>query len=548
MLIELQLSLLVYPFAAVLCYWPALNGAPIFDDLEVLKLVESYRFKWRYMRTRHRTLTLASYAIQKLWPATIRSLHVANALIHAINGMIVAQISNQLGNDETTSFLIGLLFTVHPFGVNTVSYLSGRASILSTMFGLFAVLALLTPGQSQWAFLTLGLSLLCKEDGLGFTPLVLAIALYTEQYVFFSVLFGLASGFLVWQWPQLKRHRNGNGDAMMSSIGLPVSLPPFLHAYTVLIETIIRLPFWAFGMSQSPYHGSGVKPSAARFLLALPIALGLGCALWLAPIPALILLLGPWLVYLVCQVPDQLAEYRNYSSLAGVVLILGLLFDGAWTWALVLGVFASWTAIQAYAWSDPIEMWAAATQQYSGDPSRAWGELGAHWKMKGDTFRAEKFLREAIRLNPRFGPSLNNLAWVLTDQGKAEEGLAFMRDCVEKCPDYALAWEDLGLMLKKSGQNQEAIPCFERAVKLEPRMERSLNHLGLAAFYEKRLDDAAAQFDRVLSLNPSHFEYVYNRAVVLKHQGQPEKALQEFQKLPRPFPVTPNMIRMEFAQ
>lgn len=546
MLITVPLSLMAYPFAALLCYFPCFNGGPIFDDIEVLRNVEHYTGKWKYLLSRYRTLTLASYAMQKFWPGTMRSLHIVNALIHSLNGMLLAQIATTLGFDEVTAFLAGLLYTIHPFAANTVSYITGRASILSTTFGLLAVWALLTPGQSHWALLPLGLSLLCKEDGLGFVPLLLALSAFTDQWFFFAVLFALSGGFTVWKWPDLKRYRRGNGDGMMKAIGLPVSLPSLQQGYVILVETMIRLPLWAFGLAQSPYHGSGVQPSLAKFFLALPMAFGLGWILALAPIPAILLLVGPWLVYLLCRVPDQLCEYRNYASLAGMTLLLAPLFDGVWAWVFVLAAFGSWTAFQAFTWSDPLEMWAAATQRYSGDPSRAYGELGAHWKLKGDNWRAEKYLRESIRINPNFGPAMNNLAWVVTELGKPEEGFALMQECVERCPDYALAWEDLGLMKERNGDDPTS--CFEKALSLEPRMERSLNKLGLHAFYQKDLDQAAQRFDRALELNPNHFEYVFNRAVVLKHQGEPEKALEWFQRLPRPFPVTPNMIRMEFAQ
>ena len=39
------------------------------------------------------------------------------------------------------------------------------------------------------------------------------------------------------------------------------------------------------------------------------------------PVALILLFTGPWLVYLILPVPDQLAEYRNYSMVAGFALL-----------------------------------------------------------------------------------------------------------------------------------------------------------------------------------------------------------------------------------
>ena len=559
MTLTVPLQWVAYPAAAILCYFSCFKGPPIFDDLEVLETANALKWKWKYVRGSHRVLTLLSYAVQKLWPNTFRSLHVANALLHALVGMVVAQIATQLGSDEASAFFAGLLFTVHPFAANTVAYLSGRAAILCSLFGFLAVWALLTPGQTHWAMLFLGMTLICKEDGLGFGPLLGAVAVLRGEWVFAAVL-GLAGiGLIAWQWPQFKLYLKGNGDAMMRTIGLPVSLPQPQHGYTVLVETLIRLPLWTLGAGLSPYHGSGVKVSPLyRAAIVLILSFIYSLLFWLHPIPTLSLLLGPWTVYLVCRVPDQICEYRSYSSLAGMALFGGLYIKDAAAGSGILLTAAILTAYHAYPWSKETRMWARASTAYSGDPSRAYGELGAHYKLQGDGFRAEMALRDAVRINPGFGPALNNLAWVLWDKqaqfpekapALQAESLTIMESCVQHCPEYALGWQDLGKLYDAAGKSPAlADDCYRQALALEPRMVYSVNRLGLTAFRAKDFAAAAAQFDRANELQPGHFEFVYNRAVVWKHTGEPGKAMELFKKLPQPTPITGSMIPLEFAQ
>lgn len=569
---------IAYPFAALLCYIPCLNGPPLFDDLEVLENAAQYRFReWGYVRASYRTPVLASYAAQRIWPGTMRSLHIGNTLIHALAAMVAAGIASALRFGDETAFMAGLLYAVHPFAANTVAFISGRASIMSTLCGLTAVWTVLTPGMAHWAILALGLSILSKEDGIGFFPLVFLIGILQGQTALAILLASAGAAFLVWHRRQLMIYLRGNGDEVMASIGLPRSHPQPRHGYTVLVETLLHLPLWLVGQGLSPYHGSGVRvPSPARLALAWGIAAIAGALLVAAPIPALILLAGPWTVYIVCRAPDQICEYRSYASLAGMVLLIAPLVDGVWAWAAILGAAGAATAVRSSVWQSGIALWAAAARHSSGDPSRAHGELGAYFKIQGDHFRSEAALRDAIGINPRFGPALNNLAWILWhrkvtaeaaavrydqeekpgsaawERGRAEafhrESLEIMTACTVRCPDYALGWQDLGKLYDGSNRYDEANACYQKSLTLEPRMVHAVNRLGLAAFYEKRFDEAASSFERALQLQPGHFEFVYNRAVAWKHRGDAGGAKQEFLRLPQPCPITGNMIRLEFAQ
>jgi tetratricopeptide (TPR) repeat protein len=555
MTLELPLMLLAYPFFAILCYLTCFKGTPIFDDMEVLENASALSWRWKFIRGMYRPVTTVSYALQKFWPNTFRSIHAGNALIHAFNGMIVSQIASQLGMDEWTAFVSGLLFTVHPFASNTVAFMSGRASILSSSFGFLAVLSVLS---EFWplALPFLGLAFLSKEDGIGFFPLVLGVSLVQGDWAVAGFLVSAGAGVLVWKWPMFWELLDNNGDRPMREVGLPPSLPQPQHGYTILVETLLRLPLWFLGFGLSPYHGSGVKVSPVyRAVIAILLSFIYSLLFWLFPIPTLLLLLGPWTVYLLCRVPDQICEYRSYSSLAGMVLLASFYIKDGWTLVSLACVVA--TASHAWAWSSPTRMWQKAALKFSGDPSRANGELGAHYKIEGKYFEAELALRHAIRLNPNFGPALNNLSWILWEnslerperkEALQQESIALMQSCTLRCPLYALGWQDLGKLYDAQDKRTAADACYRRALELEPRMVYAVNRLGVSAFLDKDFQQARARFDDANRLQPDHFEFVYNRAVLLKHTGELEEAQRLAASLPRPMPLTRSMIPLEFCQ
>lgn len=283
----------------------------------------------------------------------------------------------------------------------------------------------------------------------------------------------------------------------------------------------------------------------------------------MAVVAIVLILCGPWLVYLACPVPDQIVEYRVYSMAAGLALILGSIVERgpSWVWLFLILGFASLSAIRASAYSSVIRFWTEASAHSSGDASRAFQELGAWTKANAkdlvDLGASEKYLREAIRLNPKLGPALNNLAWVLIQRtwvkngGKEvdPEGVSLLEWCTECCPKYPIAWQDLGAVYEKMGRTADAGHCYLKAIEMDPSMEMSLNRLGLMAFQAGRKMEARDYFGKVSALNPSHWEYTYNHAVAMLHTGKRDEGQKKLRGItPQPFPLTPNMLPQEFAQ
>lgn len=137
-----------------------------------------------------RPVFILSYAIDAaLWGRRPFGFHLTNVLLHALNCFLIFLLARQLFEDsniiserrrDTAALLAGLLFLLHPSHTEAVSWISGRADVLATLFGLSSLLFYLSlsraPRLASRA-LSLVLSLLCfalallSKEAAAFVPL-----------------------------------------------------------------------------------------------------------------------------------------------------------------------------------------------------------------------------------------------------------------------------------------------------------------------------------------------------------------------------------------
>ena len=66
--------------------------------------------------------------------------HLSNLIIHVLNGIILFVILNHFSFDKRISFLVALLFLLHPVQVEAVSWVAERKGLLAAFFALFSTL------------------------------------------------------------------------------------------------------------------------------------------------------------------------------------------------------------------------------------------------------------------------------------------------------------------------------------------------------------------------------------------------------------------------
>jgi putative PEP-CTERM system TPR-repeat lipoprotein len=127
-------------------------------------------------------------------------------------------------------------------------------------------------------------------------------------------------------------------------------------------------------------------------------------------------------------------------------------------------------------------------QHYLGDLALA----------RRDWPQALQHYQAVLAAQPDHGVALNNVAWVLLQQGQ-HGALDLARRAVRALPGQAGPLDTLGAALAAAGQLAPAIEALQQASALAPG-DGAL-HLHLARLYQraKRLDEAVAEIDRALA-------------------------------------------------
>jgi hypothetical protein len=136
-------------------YANSLGGKFVFDDTAIVQGNESLQglgsahlkaifgqHYWKAVESRgglYRPLVMLSYAVNySVGGEDPTGYHLVNVLLHAVNGILVFFLLENLFSRRPLSFLAALLFVLHPIRTEGVASIVGRAESLSTCFALAA--------------------------------------------------------------------------------------------------------------------------------------------------------------------------------------------------------------------------------------------------------------------------------------------------------------------------------------------------------------------------------------------------------------------------
>ncbi len=118
---------------------------------------------------------------------------------------------------------------------------------------------------------------------------------------------------------------------------------------------------------------------------------------------------------------------------------------------------------------------ASARDVLNRSPHLAWGNLGLAYMEKGDHDAAERALRQAVRMQPRFCVGYFRLGRLRMAQARWEEAEEAFTEAIEADPScnrkYQEAWRRRGEVRARLGRREEAIEDLERCVEMGPETE-----------------------------------------------------------------------------
>jgi Flp pilus assembly protein TadD len=493
--------------------------------------------------------------------------HRTNLAIHVANTLLVYAVFSRMTSRPWPSALVSALFAIHPLHVESVAWISERKEVLSTFFGLLAILAWTwraeRPGVGRQALASVAFAaaLLAK-------PMLVTLPLLLV---------------LLDSWPLARTTATASGLAGSLREKLPLlalsigSCVATLVAQQGAIRSLERfpLPLRAANalVSYAWYLVKAVWPSGLAVLYPYDREPAVGAiaggALLVSGVSAIVLfgarkrpyLAVGWLWYLVALVPvlgivqvglEPRADRYAYVPLLGVFLAVawgaadlaragdrrGPMRTAAIGSASVVAIVALALAARAQ-----VERWRDAETAFrhtiAVHPTshRAHVGLALELSRSGRSGEAVAHLREAVRIAPDDVTALVNLGSTLVARGSIEEAIAIYRRALPHAPEDADLRANLGIALERRGRLDEAEAALREALALDPSYALTHKGLGLLLARRERLDEALVHLERAVAEDPGDVATRLNLAIVLVRLGRHEVAERELREVLRRDPA-----------
>lgn len=524
---------------AVGAHLPALSGQLIWDDrylahdnpfikspLFVLEVFRHYLFLDSFSPHYRPVQNLSFIVDYFFWNTDTYGFHLTNVLVHAATGLLLYFLLKRLLRAllqrdgvafqvatpvcSTASFFIALLWTVHPVHSAAVDYISGRADSLAALFACGGWLLFLRArsAQRRWAQVgLLGCASLCVLLALGSRETAgLWLLLFLLYHLGFEktmsrhatalLLLGSVVLFLVYLGlHQLPGHRSG--QVPTDAWSKPVRAVLMLRA----LGDYGRLMVWPTNlhMERTLLWGENYRnvaswraSAATEFLSVGGLAVvGIlvfactrrGAAQSLRIFGAIWFLLAYLPTSNIVNLNATVAEHWLYLPSIGLLMFLaGCALDlpARWRTSLVAGAFCAVLALSVRSsirsgdWLSP-EIFYQRTLAAGGSGVRVSINLALLYSVRGEYAKAEAICRQVLAASPDYPMARNNLAHILTLQGKTKEAeelfVADSKAAVAARKEFPRTWIaacNLARLRHSQENNQAAFEILDQAHKDYP--------------------------------------------------------------------------------
>jgi tetratricopeptide (TPR) repeat protein len=488
-----------------------------------------------------------------LWGKEPAGYHLANAIIHSLNGALIFLLLLMLFRNSAASFFGALIFTVHPLQTSAVTYIAGRADLLALFFLLVAAAFLfkdreaargLNAAVCAAAFI---LALLSKE-------LCVMLPVFAGLYLLWSgkwkerksIFYALLAVGLIYlalrvtilkfapfeaqaiNAPPLSRRLLMLGPVIATYLRLVV-LPydlrmdrdievPLSFFNTGVIVSLIVLGILALLFWKPAKEDKRVRMGLAWFFIFLFPSLNLIVPLnapisehWLyIPFFGVSILVAYVITSIIGDRPfvigDRSGKVNSHRTDLSpkVVAVCFLVFI-----IVTMLAYASVTVYVNRFWKDEKTLFS-----YIAKYKKV--HFRAHYNLGSQHLEAKKY-REAIeefdKVLKRAPDDLNTLLSMSVAHARlrhSEDAMRYFNEAVKVNPDSSNSYVVFAQAMMETGQEDMAIKLLEKAVKLDPKNGAAFNALGIGYADKGFLDKAKEAWSKGIEAAPSSKELAAN--------------------------------------
>jgi protein O-mannosyl-transferase len=523
----LILSLVLFAGTLIL-YLPALNSAFVnYDDpayvtknAHVLQGFSRGNVAWAFTATVeanwHPVTWISHMTDVELFGVNPRGHHFTNALLHAVNVVLLFFVLRKATGCLTRSAFVAALFAVHPLNVECVAWVAERKSLLSMLFLLLAFIAYgwYADKRSLGRYLILAVLFAL---GLAAKPMIVTLPVL----------------LLLWDYWPLQRLAADSGDSASPSFTRLAAekIPLFvMSAASSWITLYAQRSGGALGStdllplgsrvanavySYAAYAGKAIWPAglavfyphpesslaAWKVLAAGIVVVAITVLTWLYREQRRYLLMG-WLWYLVAMLP-----------MIGVVQVGRQAMADRYAYLPFIGLFimAVWGGGEFLAslnMSPPIGI-TIAVAAVVGYASAAFLQVN-YWHNSYTLFS------HALEVTTRNGVAEDNLGEALVEMGRPDLAFPHFQAAAEYVPQLSTAHYNLAVLEQQQNHPEVAKREYELALKFSTDSTELLqahNNFGFLLIDDNNPKAAIEQFSAALALNPGKQNSLLGRGI-----------------------------------
>jgi tetratricopeptide (TPR) repeat protein len=508
------------------------------------------------------TYTL-NYSFGKLDPLGYRFI---NLLGHVGVGLLLFWLTRRLffllfENEQVViSYLLALLYVVHPVNTIVALYTFNRADILAALTSIGTLLLFLGPKtHSRWRYggaLLLFILGLGSKQSVAILPFVLLVTdfvvahrcgwasfrsrlrVHLPFWIILGIFFVARIGYF-----------GALGDLEAES---PWERGTYLITQFYSVVRYIQFVIFPVGLAldHMPKHFTSLADPV--LLGSVAILAGLGVMVWVlvrrgTAASRLVLFATLWFVLQLAPTSSflptttALAENRLYLAEYGILLLIVIGFCSLFRidlhkrmtlearWFSIVGLGLPLILVGGLAYnrgrlfSDPFALWMDVLRVYPNQP-RAMYSLGVlHYENK-DFDQALRFYEKTVALDPDYEEAHNNMGLIYANRGETEKSIEAFKKSVAAKPREK-TYCNLGRAYTALKMYPEALAALERALSINPASAQAYTLIGRIAFDQGDLLKARENFDQAYRYAPHFHELRNNMALISLADKKYDEAL-----------------------
>ena len=511
--------------------------------------------------------------------------HINNAILHILCTILVFVFMKRLGLSFTVSFLVSLLFGIHPMHVESVAWITERKDVLFGAFYLTSILLYLSwrkSGKNRFYFLSLIifiLSLLSKIQAVALPLSLILIDFWFDKkltrrtfvnkipYFVLSLATGLVGIYFL--------KKQGSLD---TGVLYPLAQRLFIGSYSFMVYVIKSVVPW----QTSAYYPYPAKLSSIFYLSMIPALMIFFAALAVykkRPEITFGILFFTVNVAFMLQVVGAgvgfLADRFTYIPYIGLFLLYALLFEhlqekfpGKKTFfrsvlVIYLGTISYQTLKQIKVWENSETLWTDVIRKQP-DAILAYNNLANYYSENEEPDKALANYNISIKIQPHQAKVFKNIGNIFFRQGDYDKALENFDQSLSIDPEYSEVFTNRGAAYAAKGAFEDAIRDFTQVLNENPDNTNALSNRGFACYqtreYEKAIADYTAylqhkpgdaeiinlvglchaklndfdaairEYDAAIRIEPTQAIYYYNRSLAYNSKGDKITAMDDAQQ------------------